>query len=56
MRHFKYIRIKKHTKFIKLQIFISFSEASEKKRNICDFYKFCVFLFLYIYNINNIYI
>ena len=41
---------------MKVQVFLFFSEAlskaldkaSEKKRNTCTFYKFCVFL-IYIY-------
>ena len=44
---------KTHTKFIKITnislLFRSFHKASEKKRNICNFNKFCVFFsFIYI--------
>ena len=38
IKKFIYIWIKKtHIIYIKSQIFLFFSEASEKKRNICDF-------------------
>ena len=30
-------------------ILLHIDKASEKKRNICNFSKFCVFLFIYIY-------
>ena len=45
-----YMNKKKTQNLLKLQIFLFFSEASEKKRNICSFNKFCVFFFhIYIY-------
>ena len=62
MCDFKYVRIKKHIKFIKVTnislvslAFRSFVKASEKKRNICSFDKFCVF-FLFVYICIYIYI
>ena len=39
---------KKKQNLLKPQIFL-IDKASEKKRNIRDFNKFCVFLFIYIY-------
>ena len=36
----------RNTKFIKIANIID--KASEKKKDICDFTKFCVFLFIYI--------
>ena len=43
---------KKNKTFIKSTnislLFRSFDKASEKKRNICTFYKFCVF-FIHVY-------
>ena len=43
-----YIYKKNTQNLLKLQIFLFFAEASEKKRNICNFNKFCVFFYSYI--------